>query len=137
MLAFGPDGIRPTEDHDALLRFREAISVLAYRASFLGCRLFAVSLLWPTGLSEEMFEELTVLVEVFNGIGVVGAWTLHELVKVVGLALLGLLARLVGHNDQSWVGRSTPILFYSSCPFVWRGTHLGPRAWPCPCLDYR
>ena len=45
-----------------------------------------------------------------DGVGVVGAWTLHELVEVVGLALLGLLARSIGHNDQSWVGRSAPIL---------------------------
>ena len=30
---------------------------------------------------------------------------------MVRLALLGLLARVVGHGDQSWVGRSTPILF--------------------------
>ena len=45
-----------------------------------------------------------------DGVGVVGAWTLHELVEVVRLALLGLLTRLVGRSDQSWVGRSAPIL---------------------------
>ena len=45
--------------------------------------------------------ELAVLVEVLDGVDVVGAWTLHELVEVVGLALLGLLARAVGHGDQS------------------------------------
>ena len=55
-------------------------------------------------------EELAVFVEVFDRTGVVGAWTLHELVDVVGLALLGLLARAVGSGDQSWVGRSAPIL---------------------------
>ena len=43
-------------------------------------------------------------------IGVVGAWTLHKLVKVVRLALLGLLAHSVGRSDQSWVGRSELIL---------------------------
>ena len=46
----------------------------------------------------------------FDGIGVVGAWTLHELVEVVGLALLGLLARAVGRDDQSWVARLASIL---------------------------
>ena len=33
-------------------------------------------------------------------VGVVGAWTLHELVEVVGLALLGLLAHMIGCSDQ-------------------------------------
>ena len=83
VLAFCPDGIGSTKDHDALLRFREAISVLAYRASFLGYRLFVVSLLWPAGLSEETFEELIVLVEVFDGVGMVGGWAIHEVVEVV------------------------------------------------------
>ena len=50
------------------------------------------------------------LVEVLDGVGMVGAWTLHELVEVVGLALLGLLDRTIGCSDQSWVGWSTPII---------------------------
>ena len=50
------------------------------------------------------------LVEVLDGVGMVGAWTLHELVEVVGLALLGLLARTVGRDDQSYVGQSASIL---------------------------
>ena len=29
----------------------------------------------------------------------VGAWALHDLVEVVRLALLGLLARTIGHGD--------------------------------------
>ena len=45
-----------------------------------------------------------------DGVGVVGAWTLHELVEVVGLAPLGLLAHAFGHGDQSRVGQSAPIL---------------------------
>ena len=48
-----------------------------------------------------MLEELAVLVEVFDGVDVVGAHTLHELVEVVGLALLGLLAHTIGCDDQS------------------------------------
>ena len=49
---------------------------------------------------------------------VVGAWAIHELVKVIGLALLGLLAHTIGHGDQHGVGRSAPILlvlFASLC----------------------
>ena len=45
MLAFSLDGVGLTEDDDALLRFRETVSILAYRASPLGCWLLAVSLL--------------------------------------------------------------------------------------------
>ena len=51
-----------------------------------------------------------------DGVGVVGAWTLHELSKVVGLALLGLLARMIGCDDQSGVGRSVLILLVLFAP---------------------
>ena len=51
VLAFGLDGIGSAEDHDAFLRVGEAVSVLARCASFLGCRLFAVSFFRPAGLS--------------------------------------------------------------------------------------
>ena len=77
------DGIGPAKDLDAFLMFGEAISILAHRASFLGCRLFVVSLLCSVGLSEETFEELAVLVEVFDGVGVVGARAIHEFLEVV------------------------------------------------------
>ena len=50
------------------------------------------------------------------GVGMVGAWTLHELVKVVGLALLGLLARAISCSNQSWVGRSMLILLVLLTP---------------------
>ena len=53
-----------------------------------------------------MFEELVVLVEVFDGAGVVGAWATHELVEVVRQALLGLLAYMISCGDQHGVGRS-------------------------------
>ena len=46
----------------------------------------------------------------------VSAWALQELVEVVGLALLGLLARMIGHGDQSGVGRSAPILLVLFAP---------------------
>ena len=70
-----------------------------------------------------MLEEFIVLVEVLDGVGMVGAQALHELVEVVRLTLLGLLARMIGRGDQSGVGRSAPIL-------------LGPHAWPCPCPSF-
>ena len=83
VLAFGPDGVGSTEDHDAFLGVGEAVPILAHHASFLGCRLFAVSFFRPAGLSQETFEELVVLIEMFDGVGVVSAWAIHELVEVV------------------------------------------------------
>ena len=44
-----------------------------------------------------MLEELIVLVEVLDGLSMVGAWAIHELVEVVRQSLLGLLA-----YDQLW-----------------------------------
>ena len=116
MLALGVDGIRSPEDHEAFLRVGAAIFILACRASFLGRLLLAFSFLWFGGLLQEAFEELVVLVEVLDGVSVVGAWALHELVEVVGLALLGLLACTIGHDDQSKVGRSASILLVLFVP---------------------
>ena len=45
MLAFSPNGVRPFEDHDALLKLGETVSVLACRASSLGYLVLAISLL--------------------------------------------------------------------------------------------
>ena len=79
MLAFSLDGVGPTEDHDALLRFRETVPILAYHATPLDYQLLAVSLLWHAGLSEETFEELALLVEVFDRVGMIGGMD-HPLV---------------------------------------------------------
>ena len=106
MLAFRPYGVGSAEDHDAFLRVGEAVPVLTHRASFFGCRLFVVSFFWPASLSQETFEELAVLVEVFDRVGVVGAWALHELMEVARRVLLGLLARVISCGDQRGVGRS-------------------------------
>ena len=72
--------------------------------------------LWPADLSQKALEELVVLVEVFDGVGVVGAWALHELVEVVRRALLGLLARVISRGDQRGVGRSAMIFFVLFAP---------------------
>ena len=61
------------KDHDAFLRVREAILILARRASFLGCCLLALSLFWFVGLSQKALEEFTVLIELLDRVGVVGA----------------------------------------------------------------
>ena len=58
-----------------------------------------------------MFEELAVLVEVFDGVGVVGARAVHELVEVIRQSLLGLLARAISRGNHRGVVRSVPILF--------------------------
>ena len=41
---------------------------------------------------------------------------IHELVEVVGLALLGLLARMISHGDQSGVGQLAPIILVLFAP---------------------
>ena len=46
----------------------------------------------------------------------VGAWAIHELVKVVRLALLGLLARAISHGDQRDVVQSASIIFVLLAP---------------------
>jgi len=53
---------------------------------------------------------------VFDGVGVVGAWALHELMEVVRKALLGLLARVISRGDQHGIGRSTMIFFVLFAP---------------------
>ena len=57
-----------------------------------------------------MLGELAVLVEVFYGVVMVGAWALHELMEVAGRALQGLRARMISRGDQCGVGRSAAIL---------------------------
>ena len=52
----------------------------------------------------------------FDGVGVVGAWALHELIEVVQKALLGLLVHVVSRGDQHRVGRSTTIFFVLFAP---------------------
>jgi len=104
------DGIGSPKDHEAFLGVGEAIIILAHHAFILGRLLLALPFLWLVGLPQEVLKELTFLVEVLDGVGVVGARVLHELVEVVRLALLRLFARTIDSGDQSWVDRSAPIL---------------------------
>jgi uncharacterized membrane protein (DUF441 family) len=83
VLALGVDGIGPPKDPDAFLRVRKAVPILTHHASFLGCCLLTLAFFRPIGLSQETLEELAVFVEVLDGVSVVGAWAIHELVKVV------------------------------------------------------
>ena len=46
----------------------------------------------------------------------VGAWAIHELVKVFRQALLGLLAHAISYGDQHKVGRSASILLVLFAP---------------------
>ena len=57
-----------------------------------------------------MLEELAVLIEMVDGIVVVGAWALHELMKVARRVLLGLCARVIGRGDRREVSRLAAIL---------------------------
>ena len=63
-----------------------------------------------------MLEELAVLVEVFDEVGVVGAWALHDLIEMVRKALLGLLVCVISRGDQCGVGRSAVIFFVLFAP---------------------
>ena len=83
MLALGVDGIGSPEDHEAFLGIRKVVPILARHASFLGRYLLALSFFGSADLSQKALEEFTVLVEVLNGVGMVGAWAPHELVEVV------------------------------------------------------
>ena len=46
---------------------------------------------------------------VFDEVGVVGAWALHELIEVARKVLLGMLARVISRGDQRGVGRLAAI----------------------------
>ena len=59
----------------------------------------------------------------FDGVGVVGPWSLHELVKVVEQALLGLLAHVIGRGEQCVVGRLASILLVLFAPLC-GGAHV-------------
>ena len=116
MLALGVDGIGSPKDHEAFLGVKKAVIILAYSASFLGRCLLALSFLRPIGLSQKALEAFAILIEVLDGVGVVGAWALHELVEVVRQALLGLLAHVISCGDQRRVGRSALILLVLFAP---------------------
>ena len=66
--------------------------ILARCAPFFCCCFFAFFITWPASLPQQALEELAVLVEMVDGIVVVGAWVLHELVEVPRSVLLGLRA---------------------------------------------
>ena len=77
---------------------------------FLGRYFFAFFFLWPANLPQKALEELAVLVEVFDGVVMVGALALHEIVEVARRVLLGLGARMIGHGDRCKVSRLAVIL---------------------------
>ena len=94
---------------------RRARLDLVGRATFDGAA-HVLGAIPPHGLSQETFEELAVLVEVFDGIGVVGARAIHELVEVFRQPLLGLLPRAISRGDQCGVVRSASIFFVLLAP---------------------
>ena len=46
------------------------------------------------------------LVEMFDGVGMVGAWALHELMEVARKVLLGLFARVISRGNRRSSDRS-------------------------------
>ena len=94
---------------------RRARLDLVGRATFDGAA-HVLGAIPPHGLSQETFEELAVLVEVFDGVGMVGAQTVHEFVEVVRQPLLGLLARAINRGDHRGVVRLASIHFVLFAP---------------------
>ena len=86
------------------------VRILVRYAPFLGRCFFAFFFLWPDSLPQKTFEELAVLVEVFDVVVMVGARALHELVEVAQRVLPGLRACLISRVDQRRVGRSAVTL---------------------------
>ena len=90
-------------------------------------------LLWPASLPQQAPEELAVLVEMVDGIVVVGARALHELLKVAQRVLLGLSAHIICRGGQRGVGRSAAILSVLLSPLCGGALVLDPSAWPYLC----
>ena len=86
------------------------IWILARCAPFFCCCFFAFFITWPASLPQQALEELAVLVEMVDGIVVVGVRALHELVKVSQRVLLGLSARVICRGGQRGAGQSAAIL---------------------------
>ena len=90
----------------------------------------------PAIQPQQALEELAVLVEMVDGIVVVGARTIHELVEVVGQSLLGLPRCAISCGDQRGVVRPAPILPVLFAPlsrgaFVWILVRCAPFfPWP-------
>ena len=83
MLALGVDGIGSPKDHEAFLGVGEATIILAHRATFLRRLLLVFPFLRLAGVLLKALEELAFLIEVLDGVSMVGAWAIHELVEVV------------------------------------------------------
>ena len=66
--------------------------------------------LWPASLPQKALEELAVLVEVFDGVAMVGARALHEIVEVARRVMLGLRACMIGRGDRRKVSQLAAIL---------------------------
>ena len=84
--------------------------ILAHCAPFFGCCFLAFFFLWPASLPQQALEELAVLVEVFDGVVMVGARALHEIMEVARRVLLGLCARVIGCGDRREVSQLAAIL---------------------------
>jgi len=98
-------------------RIASVVWILARCAPTFGCYFLAFFFPWPASLPQQALEELAVLVEVLDGVVVVGAWALHEIVEVAQRVLLGLRARVIGHSDRREVSRLAAIVsvLFSLC----------------------
>jgi hypothetical protein len=109
VLALGAVILRTSKDHEAAVWVREGVPVLSRRSLLLGRFLVMVPAIALAGLIQHPLEEFTILELVLEGVAVVGARLLQELLKMVVVALS--LACSVGHCDRVGVGAtSVPLL---------------------------
>jgi hypothetical protein len=94
---------------------------LAGATLIFGRLLVAVPSLALARMSQLALDELAVLELVLDGVTVISAWLLHELLEVVGVALS--LARMVGRRDHVGVGRCWSFFFLFLYP------KEGPSSW--------
>jgi hypothetical protein len=87
VLTLGAVILRTFKDHKAAVRVGEGVPVLGRRSLLLGHLLVAVPALALAGLTKYLLEELAILELVLDGVAVVGAPLLQELLEMVVVAL--------------------------------------------------
>jgi hypothetical protein len=106
VLSLGAIVLRTSKDHEAAVRVKEGVPVLGRHSLLLGHLLVAVPTLALARLTQHALEKFVVLKLMLDGVVVVGARLLQELLEVVVVALPP--ARSVGRCDHVGV-RVTPV----------------------------
>jgi hypothetical protein len=115
VLVLGAVVLRTSKDHEVAVRIGEGVLILGCHSLLLGHLLVAVPALAPTGLTQHPLKELAILELVLEGVAMVGAWLLQELLEMVVTALS--LVHSVGRYDRIGVGATSvpPLLLLLRC----------------------